>query len=190
MERKTFQILWSKYAVLWLKTKIGNKTVSDLCQFDEDAEERVYKNYLSLKNYVKEKYFISEERSEVVLSRYKRAAVMAYTIIKTNPLTIKDSPIVDDLFLKQRFAFFFALTTILPDYKEMAVKDKKIFESLSKIQQIDDNKGNDSFLISVWKDFFFAELYGNFDILGIANIFGLLFEQYLDFTEKDLIQNG
>lgn len=29
---------------------------------------------------------------------------------------------------------------------------------------------------------------GNFDVLGTANMFGLLFEQFLGFTQEDLVQ--
>lgn len=61
---------------------------------------------------------------------------------------------VDHHFLKQRFAFFFSLATIIPDYKKEIVKKKRIIQRISEIGQADTIKGNDSFLMSVYKDFF------------------------------------
>lgn len=187
MTQETFHRLWEKNALLWLTSKVENNAVSDLCQFKENAETIVYKNYLVLKDYVKEKYFINEDKGEVVLNRYKRAAVMAYTIIKSDPINVNNSPIVDNMFLKQRFALFFSIATILIDYKKDIVKGKKVYKILRSIPQNDDSSGNDSFLISVYKDFLYAELYGNFDVLGTANMFGLLVEYVIGLNQKDLI---
>lgn len=54
--------------------------------------------------------------------------MMAYTIIKSDPINVNNSPIVDNMFLKQRFALFFSIATILIDYKKDIVKGKKVYK--------------------------------------------------------------
>lgn len=189
MNFETFHTIWKPCVKDWLDISINGKTFSDLCRFKNDAENKVYINYLSLKKYVKEKYFIDQDEEDVILNRYKRASVLAYTIIKSNPIKIHNIMEPNSIYLKQNFAFFFAVRTTLFDYKEEAVKKKKIYLILRDISRPDDSNGNDPFLLSVYKDFFFAERYKNFDVLGTANMFGLLFDYVFGFTQYDLVSS-
>lgn len=189
MQEATFSTLWDKYALQWLNSHIEGKKVSDLCSFKKNAKRRMFENYNIVKKHCKDKYFLSDKSGEVTLNRYKRASVMAYTVLITRPLEIKGvkDGTLDSLFLKQRFAFYFGLVTILFDFKEEVVREKKIFDAIEKMDVHSD--GNDTFVKGIYKDFLYAELYHNYDILAVANIYALLFKYVLGFTEADLLPN-
>ena len=80
--------------------------------------------------------------------------------------------------MKQRLAFYVAIGSIIQDYSEEAVnalsKPYFDFENLGKRDIIDNE---DTFLLSVYKDLFFAEVYQNYNVLTMANVFGLLTER-------------
>ncbi len=113
---------------------------------------------------------------------------MSYTVILTNPIMVYNlkKGEVDELLLKQRFAFYMGIITILMDFKEDVVKSKKVFKLIEEIGTGDAYEGNDSFIDSIYKDFLFAETYENYDILAMANVYGLLFDYALDFRPSDI----
>lgn len=182
MTQETFHDFWGKWSVKWYASSIvlnGIKTpIASLCELKQDYDRILNERYQRIKRIVKDCYFKDPNK---LLNRYKRAAVVAYAINEASPLHYKDSTIKDDLdpiFLKQRLAFFVALGSILQDYSEDDVNKLSPpyfdFESLGKQDIID---GEDDFLQSIYKDLFYADVYENYNVLTMANVFGLLTER-------------
>lgn len=144
---------------------------SQVCSVKKDACRRIYSNYLRIKALVKELYFKDKGK---LISRYKRASVIIYAVIAgEDPLDYKgEETKVEGLFLKQRFAFYLALTSIIQDYE--IAPDRPIFY-FSQLGV--PTKNEDDFLTSVYKDIFFSEHYNNYNVLTMANMFGLLVER-------------
>lgn len=189
MKRDHFNELWDYYVKMWLDSNIDDgRKIDDLCIVQKDAREKVYENYLTIKEHCKNFYFLTKSADDVKLNRFKRASVMTYSIIETSPLKVNNLPngAVDNLFLKQRFAFYMGIITVLFDFKEEAIKNKDVFSKINKIGEDTLSGGNDPFVMSIYKDFLYAEQYRNFDILAIANVYGLIFEYVLGLTAKDL----
>ena len=94
-------------------------------------------------------------------------------------------------FLKQRLAFYIAIGSIVQDYSEEDVsslgKPHFDFEDLGKCDIIDDE---DTFLLSVYKDLFFSEVYENYNILTMANVFGLLTERASNLSTLEPVENA
>lgn len=176
MNENKFQELWDGVVAQWLKEsiKVSDSTiynVSDLCSVKPNACKRIYNNYTNLKKFVKDNYFQDSDKS---LSRYKRASVLVASIILgEDPLkykfVIKKQP--NDYFLKQRFAVFMALSSIVEDYK---VESRPIFY-FNELGEA--GADEDDFLKSVYKDLLYSEAYKNYNVLTMANVFGLLTER-------------
>ena len=89
--------------------------------------------------------------------------------------------------MKQRLAFYIGIGSIVQGFPEDAVK--RVCAEPGKLFDFDTLDVNwshtdqeiplekDDFLTSVYKDLFFSELYGNYNILTMANVFGLLTER-------------
>lgn len=184
MTDEKFESLWSKWSNLWYEnaTCVVNEEdvpVRNLCTIDLNNSSKLHKNYETIKNVVKDCYF--KEPSEKKLNRYKRAAVIAYTIIVTDPIRCENNDLkYDPLYLKQRLALYVALGSILQDYSQNDVenllsREKTIFD-FGNIGVSKDDK-NDSFLLSIYKDLFYAEIYENFNVLTFANFLLVLVER-------------
>ena len=183
MKREKFKSFWDNWSNKWITSSTihwdGKEVaVSSLCALRSDYGDALYDRYCLIKKTVKDSYFQDNTKR---LSRYKRAAVIAYTINGATPLTYLAKSIQDDMhpaFLKQRLAFYVAIGSIIQDYSEEAVnalsKPYFDFENLGKRDIIDNE---DTFLLSVYKDLFFAEVYQNYNVLTMANVFGLLTER-------------
>ena len=182
MEREKFKSFWDSWSNAWIASNISWKgrevALSSLCTLKSDYGDALYDRYCLIKKTVKDSYFQDNKKR---LSRYKRAAVIAYTVNGAAPLTYLDKNIQNDMhpaFLKQRLAFYAAIGSILQDYSEEAVKALPQphfdFENLGKCDIVDDE---DTFLLSVYKDLFFSEVYENYNVLTMANVFGLLTER-------------
>ncbi len=182
MQQNLFINFWDSWSARWYasKIKINEKTtpVSKLCSIKPECGYILYQHYSLIKQIVKDSYFRNTEKK---LSRYKRAAVIAYAINGFSPLEYKDSSIEHDLdfiYLKQRLAFYVALGSIIQDYQEDDIskleKPYFDFDSLGKKDIVD---GEDDFLLSVYKDMFYADVYENYNVLTMANVFGLLTER-------------
>lgn len=197
MKVEKFEELWNNSCENWLKSEIeidSNKkiAVSDVCSISRDSAKKVYTQYIAIKTAAKKLYFKDEQKT---LSRYKRAAALAYAVILANPLEYKmpTSERFDHVsyFLKQRFAFYFALSSIILDYKqeyiaELIDKSGHIFE-FDALGDVNDSDCDDTFLESVYKDMFFSELYQNYNILTMANVFGLLVERASHLKKSGLV---
>ena len=181
MEFEKFQELWNGWSQEWYASKVTiNDTtqlaINELCELTPDICMSIYKNYLTIKEATKTAYFKDPTKK---LSRYKRAAVIVYAIIKTEPVvcTYHHSNKYDKYFLKQRLAFHIALGSILQDFDLEEVKSKKLYVLFENTSDRGSTSSNDTFLESVYKDFFYAEVYRNFNILTTANVFGLLIDR-------------
>lgn len=187
MTREKFVEFWNGAVAEWLESDLDDKAsgkklkINTLCSVKENVCHRIYKNYSQIKDVVKKLYF---KDKDIRISRFKRAAVIVYAIIAgEDPIEYKDQKTpVDNFFLKQRFAFSLALTSIIQDY-EVETKPIFCFSDLGKTKKADE----DDFLLSVYKDLFYSEIYKNYNVLTMANIFGLLVERAS--TLKELRKN-
>lgn len=189
MTAATLKSLWNMYANQWVKnTQIkvdGQDTsISDLCSVKTDYYKVLLKRYNRMKAVVKEAYFGTNIKH---VNRYKRAAILAYVISTAEPLEYKFdvSHDTDFYYLKQRLAFEIAIASIILDFPKDKVAElpNGIFnyERLGFLNDKGANpaKGNedrDDFLTSVYKDLLFAEVHQNYNVLTMANVFGLLTE--------------
>lgn len=186
MKKSTFGAIWNYWAEDWLKSCnlcINNvdTPISSLCSLKEGYGSIVCKRYLKIKEIIKDAYFSDSGNR---LSRYKRAAIVAYAINGSDPLEYKSSFKEDDVekyFLKQRLAFHVAIGSIIQDYPKEKVldiidKDGALFDFKNLGTGNAANNGDD-FLMSVYKDLFFSEIYDNYNVLTMANMFGLLVER-------------
>lgn len=190
MKQSTIKLLWDKYATEWHakdKVNIDGKLVpvSDLCTLKKNYEKVLLQRYEKMKEIVKQSYFATNIKH---VNRYKRAAILAYVISSAEPITYNQAvPFgVDDYFLKQRLAFQVAIGSIIIDFPEDKVRalQGELFDyydlgflndkGANPIQGAQDR---DDFLTSVYKDLFFSELYQNYNVLTMANVFGLLTEK-------------
>ncbi len=142
------------------------------------TSKKVYSNYKRIKSLVKNIYF-KDKKS--IISRYKRAAVITYAILLSDPIEKKFQVTknLDDLYLKQRLAFYMGIASIIQDFPQDQVEN--LTGSLFQFDQLGKAFGNnakeDDFLTSVYKDLMYAEIYKNYDVLAMANVFGLLTER-------------
>lgn len=191
MRRETFDLFWTNCTEKWLNTRIivegnGSVLVSELCELKTEAAELVYNAYENMKKTVKAIYFKdqdTEKSGKIHLSRYKRAALITHAVIKTEPIRFfenknNEEDYLDPYFLKQRLAFSLSLQSIIQDFPkkqiDKAIEGGKSIYSFAGLGEKDYQEGEDDFLLSVYKDLFFAEHYGNYNCLTMANIYGLL----------------
>ena len=178
MKYEKFEVFWNGSIEKWLNNTIAldgvsnPSKISDLCAVKDTACARIYLNYTKLKELVKFTYFKDKDKK---LSRYKRAAVLVYAIIQgEDPLSYKyKKKKADSYFLKQRLAFHIALSSIIQDFKVDNLENTIFF--FSELGNAD--VGEDDFLTSVYKDLLYAEIYKNYNVLTMANVFGLLTER-------------
>lgn len=185
MTVEKFTEFWDKWSDEWYKNakvKLYDNEeipVSKLCSIKPKIEGKLYNNYSIIKGIIKDSYFKNPRKK---LSRYKRASVIAYTILLTDPLCYEDRKSTPDThFLKQRLAFFVAIGSIVQDYSESEINNlTSNGNSLYNFELLNRNvlPGNDSFLMGVYKDMFYSEIYHNFNVLTMANVFRLLTEGY------------
>ena len=194
MQRDKFLEFWNKYSQEWYTTTFvcddkNNIAINELCVFRKDSADIVYTKYEFIKNVVKESYFKNVDPNELKpcrISRYKRAAVLTYAIINSNPLIFKNKksdPWIDPYFLKQKLAFYLAIGSIVQDATNFSIEKCQkqnipVFDFIS-LGKSDKNTNfqDDSFLTSVYKDLLFSEIYSNFNVLTMANLYGLLTEK-------------
>jgi len=181
MKREKFIEFWNAWVGLWyanavVRTEGEAIPINTLCDIREKAGDDVFEMYRLIKRTAKEVYFKNPHVKR--LNRYKRAAVIAYAVLQTNPLRYKYEMRfqIDQYYLKQRLAFMLALGSIIQDYEE-----EKIVALKSPIFQFESlgNSSNDvdGFLMSVYKDMLYSEAYGNYNILTWANVYCLLTER-------------
>ena len=193
MKYEQFRDFWNCHIEKWYSVAtiaVGdtNVSVNTLCSLKKDYTEIVFKKYEAIKNIIKESYFKNirpEDKQSCHLSRYKRASVLTYAIIKCSPIEYydeKEQPWIDPYFLKQRLAFYMAISSIIQDCPKEFIeeyKNKKI--SFYDFKSLGANECNvaceDDFLMSVYKDLLYSEIYDNYNVLTMANVYGLLTEK-------------
>lgn len=182
MQQEQFKSFWENWANRWYTSNVqvdGNPVpVADLCSLKKGYDCVLYQHYSLIKRVVKESYFKNTSKK---LSRYKRAAVIAYAINGASPIEYKNPSIkcdMDSYYLKQRLAFYVALGSIIQDYpKDDILKQNKPYFDFDDLGKKDIVDGEDDFLLSVYKDLFFSDIYENFNVLTMANVLGLLTER-------------
>lgn len=185
MNQQTFQLFWNMWSTNWLQTQYvepDHIRVSDLCRIRPDYDKVLYVQYASIKDTVKKIYFQREQGKDIRLNKYKRAAALAYAINRSNPLVYFEHPKNEhriDLFcLKQRLAFYVAWGSILEEYPKHEVT--KVARSLFAFPRRSPSEvaaGADDFITSIYKDMFYAEIYHNYNVLTMANLFWALTEK-------------
>lgn len=184
MKKETFDTFWNLWTAEWLKGtfkyKADDKQIVSLCRIKSKAGGAVFDEYEKMKETVKFAYFYPLGDDDVKINRYKRAAVLSYLVLKSNPL-IYDYPEYDKkldvYFLKQRLAFFIGIGSIIQSFDKSEVeKIQKPIYNFSDLGPKNPEYG-DEFLMSVYKDMFFSELYDNYNVLTMANVYGLLTER-------------
>lgn len=193
MKYVKFVEFWSSHIEKWYSDTVItvdeiDVPVNTLCCLKEDYTETVFKKYEAIKNIVKESYFKNikhDDKRSCHLSRYKRASVLTYAIIKCTPIKYineQAQPWLDPYFLKQRLAFYMAISSIIQDCPKEFVEEYKSkniplydFKSLGANEC--DAECDDDFLMSVYKDLLYSEIYDNFNVLTMANVYGLLTER-------------
>lgn len=193
MKKETFNKLWNASFEFWMENADTQKSCDDekvavksLCCFSKSAKEDVFTSYNHIKRIAKDIYFKNKSDSGefVHLNRYKRAAVLTYAVITANPLELtydEGNHLLDIYFLKQRLAFFVGLQSIVQDFPQEQVKEKiKQTGAVFSLEKLGSNEllaGEDDFEMSIYKDLLFAELHHNYNILTMANVYGLLTEK-------------
>ena len=181
MKPEKFNELWNTHAIKWLdanSTDVENGvSFGSLCEMKQNANMIVYLNYSKIKEIVKKKYF-SEPAETHALNRYKRAATLIQAVLLSQPLINKtNSPSWSDYLLTERFAYYMGISSILMDYDQQQIKalNGNLFNYALVDRDIDD--GNDTFLISIYKDLYFSTINNNYNILTMANVLGLVFSR-------------
>lgn len=173
--------------------------VSDLCEpnLDSNCIDDIFQRYNAIKEAAKNAYFHDED-GVISLSRYKRAAAFVYAVNTCSPLIYivqeEDAKVeIDPYLLKQRLAFYIGLCSILQDYDQTAINKKLdtlpkgsgIF-SYPQLSDWEKEKHADSFLKSVYRDIFFSDIYHNYNLLTMANVFWLLTDK-ASFLTPDML---
>lgn len=190
MTEEKFISFWNEWSSRWISSAkcahVDNISilipVKEKCALNDIARD-VYSYYIQCKDRTKNRYFNLTEK-EPILSRYKRASLISYVVLNSDCLDLKDKEkySADPYLLIERFAFHMALGSIIQSFDHEKVncliekhKGAPIFsfESLG----IDRGKQDDTFLQSVYKDMYFSRIYHNYNILTMANVFGLLTER-------------
>ena len=188
MKDTTFYNFWIQWSSVWYNTatascdsnKAEKKQVSDLCTIKDNCISSLFDSYIEVRDFVKKCYFRDPKKR---LSKYKRAAVIAYVILLNNPLKYKHPTHdgIDVYYLKQNLAFYMGICSIIQDFTKEEIErvlesSDKLFD-FSELGKADSSEEDDDFLTSVYKDLFFSECYHNFNFLSLANVFGLVTER-------------
>lgn len=201
MKISQFNRIWEASSKKWLdgvKCEIDGKVykVSQFCTIKKNYGSTLHKRYEKSKRNAKDLYFYSEDH---LLNKYKRAAVLAYVISSASPIEYKtpeyrklsdtipadaldgqDLQVIPDcLFLRQSLGFFVGLESIVNEYpKDKVKKIQKIFHwpELTDDEKMAKSQGVliDDFLMSVYKDMYYAHVYRNKNILTLANLYWAL----------------
>lgn len=186
MKKEKFQQFWDEWSQMWhtqatVSANGQSVKVSELCELRKDYSSELYKRYGIIKKVIKDNYFAHREDKDIRLNKYKRAAVIAYTINGAVPLIYKDtgeeSLRIDPYFLKQRLTFYVAWGSILQEYPQEKLGRCPFRLFAPELSPEEAEAGADSFLTSVYKDMFYAEIYRNYNVLTMANLFWLLTEK-------------
>ncbi len=188
MKLDKFEEFWTKWSSEWYENaKYHNDAgiecpVREICEIKEGYHKELFDRYEKIKAVTKKAYFSDDTKR---LNRYKRAAVLAYAINGASPLLYKclanREYIIDHFFLKQRLAIHVALGSIMQEYPYELVREHlsrgEIIFSFPQLTTAEESVGADTFELGMYKDLFFADLYHNYNVLTLANVFWLLTEK-------------
>lgn len=194
MTEKKFHEFW-KLSKKWLDTvgesedqKAAGVNIADYCCLVEDCEDDIYEAYINVRQLVKELYFKDPRGKK--LNKFKRASVIAYIINIYEPLSFSNDrqSYEDKYFLKQRFALYMALQSIIIEYPEELVSklNKPIFQIRQQGKPVEND--DDDFYMSICKDMFFSNIYKNYNVLTMANLFESLIKGYSNLNEIPTIE--
>lgn len=185
MNIEKFEALWNIYSDEWIrnasfKDENGEvQPVSDFCQIKGNYAVYLHNRYEIIKTEIKKAYFY---RSDKKLNRHKRAAVIVYAINSSDPLeyTVESDCYMDRYFLKQRLAFFVGLGAILQDYSKSSIENIGTIFHFPPLTDNEERMNADDFLTGVY------EIYYNYNVLTMANLFWLI-EHQSELTQEMLI---
>lgn len=166
-----------------------------------NIEELVHTCYEGIKKEVKKNYFLANDDTEIILNRYKRAAVLSYAILEMEPFIENkhykaEIPVKAELF-NEYFAFYLGLHSLLIDYPKEELDS--LFADASKkdifhFPLLNNNTTNDiaptvsaqdsdyfsenSYVDSVAKEFQYCRVFNNFNLLSVADKYFLLYKGF------------
>lgn len=193
MKVNTFINFWDKWTSTWIESakcfEVDKKDtffpVKEKCRIPKTAATSVYQKYQCLKSISKGIYFNTprnKSSDDFKLSRYKRAAVIIQAVLETDCLVYFEKDSHEDSFLlKERLAFFLGIASIIQSFPATKV-DNILNSKQTPIYQFDEldidrEEDADNFLQSVYKDLFFSRFIGNYNVLTMANLLGVLTER-------------
>ena len=192
MKEEKFVELWNKHSSTWYNEcviEISNTKypISAFCDLvdDETYIKLIHKKYEKIKSKVKELYFVQSNDCQATISPFKRASIIVYAVNSMEPILFKkELPVFVknkySLFLKQRLAFHIALQSIIMEYPEEFLNKKYEEGNLFDFDIVSVGVGSstgDSFLKGIYKDIFYSEIYKNYNVITMSNIFLLIVER-------------
>ena len=187
MKKEKFLELWDTSVAEWQNNatvcyRNKNINVSEICSLKKEYGHKVYDMYDTIKNVSKRLYFGT---TDARINRFKRAAVIVYAVSMMDPIEYKEGFCaedveVDKLLLKQRLAFHVGLYSIIMQYSKEIVEKQSEQGDLFDFSIESHGVGgevSDTFLECVYKDIFYSEIYKNFNVLTMANVFLLITER-------------
>ncbi len=193
MKIQSFEKFWEAWTKEWINTAqccdsehIDERYyVHEKCRIKPLAVITVYKRYQKLKARAKGAYFYlapGADTDTIRLSRYKRGAVIIQAVLSTDCLEYFDGLRDDNAyFLKERLAFFLGIASIIQSFPREDIQAllESSNEPLYQFNQLDIDRKDDAddFTQSVYKDLFYSRILGNYNILTMANLLGVLTER-------------
>lgn len=192
MDASKFAELWEVHAKNWYRNECFpiagvSYHVSDFCELqDQEYVSLIHQRYETIKKKIKKLYFKTSEENTTTISPFKRAAIIVYAVNSLEPLVFIDKNIPKSvknrhsLFLKQKLAFHLGLMSIVMEYPkekiEEIAKQGNIFDFDIKSIGVGGDTG-DSFLRGVYKDILFSDIYKNYNVITMSNVFLLIVER-------------
>ena len=198
MTIEKFMEFWDNWSPIWYNSArccvVDNPHeiyhVKEKCRIPYTAATNVYSKYQKLKAATKGAYFAlreGEQPEAIKLSKYKRGAVLIEAVLESNCLEYYEQEENEDPYLlKERLAFYLGITSIIQSLAGgninalvQPTKENPTPGSIYKFDELDIEREQDAddFLQSVYKDLYFARMLGNYNVLTMANLLGVLTER-------------
>jgi len=138
---------------------------------------RCCRAYNKIKRIVKNKYFSCDDPENIIISRYKRAAIISYVILGIRPFAVNASVRPDDkaFLINEYFAFYLGLHSLLMDFPSEEIEH--LIRSGSSIFCFPKSQDGSIYADIVAKEFYFSILYRNYNILSVADKYYLLLKK-------------
>lgn len=195
MTLEKFKELWNVHALNWYDNcKISTNEViinaKDVCKLRGDEYVPfIHQRYELIKDKVKELYFTNAASKDTTINPFKRAAIIVYAVNSLDPIVFSSHlniPVknINSLFLKQRLAFHLGLHSILMEFPEDLLKNLSLEIPHFDFEIVSIGVGGmtgDSFLKGIYKDIFFSEIYKNYNVITMSNVYLLIIERSSQF---------